>query len=137
MRKFNQENKETILKTIEKIDDYGSQKDELSKKIDKSIEEITSVIGKELKNWKPLQDEMAVCYSPGYSAWYVWFIEKQGESYRFKETPSWEPRIRSYYRQSIENPGGGDMIIMPLDLFQEINYTLQIRIYNKYEDISK
>lgn len=137
MKKFNQENKDNILKIIEKIDGYGDQKAELSKKIDQSIEEITTIIAKELINWKPLKDEMAVCYYPGYDAWYVWFIEEQYGSYRFKETPSWEPRIQSYYRQSIEDSGGGDMIIMPLELFQEINFTLQIRILNKYEEISR
>ncbi len=122
------------MKDIEKLSDKINK---LQKKINRIETYITTTIWKGLKDWKPSKDEMAVCFSPDReNAWFVWFIEKRGDFYRFKETPSWEPRIRMYYRQNIEPEEGGDFIIMPTNMFHQLNVELKMGILNKYEEIS-
>lgn len=127
-----------IVTKAKKIRKCYKEISSLEKKIDNLAREIVKKLSKEINAWKPYKDEMAVCYYPDQGAWYVWFVEELGERYyRFKETPSWEPRIHNYYSQKLPLKESGNFIVLPLNLFQELNYELRLDISNKYEDISK
>lgn len=130
-------NTDKLFSKMERIDQLQKEIAKYEQNISLISQEITQYLLANIQDWHPNKDERAVCFSPkDQTAWYVWFIEQRGDFYRFKETPSWEPRIRNYYSQDMKLAEGGELVIIPLKLFNTLNEKFKIEVYNKLEVIS-
>jgi hypothetical protein len=136
---FTAEKAVPILATIDEIEAKQAEIARLDQAIDELKHQVTGQLWKEFPDWKPYLDEMAVMFSPGNnSAMFVWFIEEVMDCYRFKETPSFDTTINNYVRQPIvPETDGGELIVLPVQVFEVLNRTLKIKIYNKYESIQR
>ena len=134
-------NEETVAAVFEQQQSINAKRAQI-KQLEKDIElvsnNITTSLWKEIAHWQPYRDEMAICFYPeSSSAIYVWYVEPFGECHRFKETPTYEPSIRNYYRQEKTPQKGGEFIVIPLTTFEQLNRELRIDVYNKFEVISR
>ena len=85
-------------------------------------------------DWQPYYNEKAVrIVLDDQVAWHLWYLEKTGDCFRFREVPNDFPHIRNYYRQEILPLEINDTHgwIVPLSLFQELN---KFMTYNVYPD---
>lgn len=135
---FNKKQQKILIEKAETIKSRLNKIAKHKKRIKQTSHEIVDDLWQNIENWRPVKDEKAVCFSPSdLTAWYVWFAEPFGEYHSFKETPTWEKTIRHYYNQSIEPQKGGELVIIPLKMFNELNVTLKLKVWNKLEDISR
>jgi hypothetical protein len=90
-------------------------------------------------NWQPYYNEKAVHIDLGErTAWHLWFFEKQGTDFRFREVPNDFPHIHNYHRQEAQplDRSWTHRWIIPLPLFDVIKKTIDFTLYSdKHEDL--
>ena len=79
--------------------------------------------------WQPDNNEKVVRLDlDDRSARYLWFVEKQGDDFRFRETPNAFSHSSNYYRQETQpvNQNWSHRWIVPLPIFDMVKHLIEI-----------
>ncbi len=131
------EDKKNIIGSIQDTFAYINDAEKKIKKIEHEITsksyEIVELLKPFAKQWEPSYNEEAVCFMPERKfAYYVWFTEKFGHRYKFREVPNHYNSIRNYISQDIADlEKNWDFIVIPQNIFHELNQSFKIHIADK------
>lgn len=106
----------------EKIDALEKENQKIRRRILKKIQKATL-------DWEPILNEKAVVVRPvTRDAWYVWYA---GNDYghRFKEVPAGIPGFNHYYRLEKEEQPEGELYIIPLAFFLELQKIASFNVF--------
>jgi hypothetical protein len=81
--------------------------------------------------WQPSNNEKVVRLDlEDRSAQYLWFVEKQGTDFRFRETPNAFSHSPNYYRQDAQPPNQSwsHRWIVPLPIFEMVKHIIEITV---------
>jgi hypothetical protein len=132
-------NIEEFKKTFNEIQTINQRIKRLEEEREKHFQTLDEFISQWLiaYNWKPYYNEKAVHITlDGEVAWHLWFLEIDGDDFRFREVPNDFPHIRNYHRQEVLPPeqNYSHSWIVPMALFQELNTFLSFTVYrDKHE----
>lgn len=89
-----------------------------------------------IKKWNPVYNEKAVYINfAAELSYYVWFTENRGTYFRFREVPNERKNIFNFVGQEqINSKNENELwsgIIIPLELFTELNKLLKFNVLDK------
>lgn len=111
------------LSHLQKLAEIEVVEKELAHKRKKLCIKLVKLLTPFTNEWEPEYNEKAVYLMPeSGTAWHVWFVEKRGDFYRFKEIPANLYGIENYYSFSKQNQdiSKQDFCIIPITLYEEM-----------------